>query len=334
MNRPIEDQLRNYFTYVDRAQGAVDVPAICGRSAMDQTVTTERHDAELELIVLDQDRTTTISPDRRRRSWLLVSAAAAAIVALVGGLFVLARNDAEPTVPADSTSGVTPSPATTSIASTTPNLAADRLPFPGGVAEPGRVATSLLGVEVAFDVPVPMVLTIGRDNQLELFAFADPDERSDLGSGFAMYRVAGLRTRAEASTPFGEASIDPLDIDRWITESGVVVLEDREIDVDDRAARVLDIQASPDALDVQPADCPPELLPCSFWAAFSGGVTNPGSWISARTPVRLYLIPIGDHDPLAIVSYGLQSDEWDDFIESTVISTMEIGPDAPPAGTS
>jgi hypothetical protein len=334
MNRPIEDQLRNYFTHVDQAQGAVEVPTIRGRSAPDQAATTERHDAELELIVLDQDRTTTISPDRSRRNWLLVSAAAAAIVALVGGLFVIARDDTEPTVPADSTSVATQPPATTSTTSTTPDLAANPLPFPGGTAEPGRVATSQLGVEVAFDIPVPMSLTIGRDNQLEIFAFADPVERTDLDRGFGMYRVAGLRTRAESSTPFGEASIDPLDIDRWITESGVVVLDDREIDVDNRAARVLDILASPDALDAQPADCPPDLRPCSFWAAFSGGVANPGGWISAQTPVRLYMIPIGDQDPLAIVSYGLQNDEWDDFFESTVIPTMEIGADAPPAGTS
>lgn len=334
MNRPIEDQLRNYFTHVDRAQGAVEVPAIHGRSAPDQAATTERHDAELELIMLDQDRTTTISPDSRRRSWLLVSAAAAAIVALVGGMFVLARDDAEPTVPADSTSAVTSSPPTTSSASTTPNPTVGSLPFPGGTAEPGRVATSQLGVEVAFDLPVPMSLTIGRDNQLELFAFADPVERSDLDRGFGMYRVAGLRTRAESSSPFVDASIDPLDIDRWITESGVVVLDDREIEVDNRTARVLDILASPDALDDQPADCPPELRPCSFWAAFSGGVANPGGWISAVTPVRLYMIPIGDQDPLAIMSYGLQNDEWDDFFESTVIPTMEIGADAPPAGTS
>ena len=319
MNRPIEDQLRDYFTHVDLTQGAVELPAIHGRLALHEGLDAARHQTEPEELMLDQDRTTRGS-DRTRRNWLL-AAAAAAIVALVGGLFILPRDDAEPTVSAEATSAP-------------PDQVADQLPFPGGDAEPGRVATTQLGVEVAFDIPVPMSLTIGRDNQLELFAYADPVERSDLGSGFALYRVAGLRTRAEASTPFDDASVDPLDVDRWITESGVVVLDDREIEVDNRTARVLDVKASPEPLDVQPADCPPELLPCSFWATFSGGVANPGSWISAQTPVRLYIIPIGDHDPLVIMSIGGQDSEWNDFIESTVIPTMEIGPDAPPADGS
>ncbi len=49
--------------------------------------------------------------------------------------------------------------------------------------------------------------------------------------------------------------------------------------------------------------------------------------------MRLYIIPIGGHDPLAIMSLP-KSDEWNDFFEATVIPSIEIGPDAPPAGMS
>jgi hypothetical protein len=331
MTYQIEDQLRDYFTHVDSAQGAVDISAISSRSELRPAFESNRHHTEPETFVLDQDSPTD-APDRRRSTWPL--AAAAAVVALVGGLFFLARDEAGPVLRAGESSDETSSVSATSPTSTSQAPDAGQLPFPGDVAEPGRVATDALGVDVAFDIPVPMALSIGRANQLMLFEVADPAPTPDLGNTFELYRVAGLRTRAESSSPFDDASIDPLDIDRWITESGVVVLDDREIEVDSRVARVLDVTASPEGPDAVPDDCPPELAPCRFWAAFAGGVANPGSVFSAQAPMRLYIVPIGDHEPLAIVSAGYQSDEWDDFIESTVIPTIEIGPDAPAAAVS
>ena len=91
MNSPIEDQLRDYFTMVDRMQGPVDPTTLIAdtaRTADNPTLSlvTDQPDTEptTEIMMLSPDRN---EPPARSRTWLLIAACVAAL-ALVGGLLV------------------------------------------------------------------------------------------------------------------------------------------------------------------------------------------------------------------------------------------------------
>lgn len=103
MNAPIEDQLRDYFTMVDRMQGPVDTtsqtPDTPTLSLVDND-DRQAGDADINVmedIMLSPDRN---EPRNRSRAWMAVAASVAAL-ALVGGLIVAANRDSDDEVPAD-----------------------------------------------------------------------------------------------------------------------------------------------------------------------------------------------------------------------------------------
>lgn len=102
MNAPIEHQLRDYFTMVDRMQGPIDTTPHTPTLRL-ITNSPDTNDSTMEVMMLSPAR------DQRtnRRAWLLVAACVAA-VALVGGLIIAAQRD--DAVPADEPV-VTPAPA-------------------------------------------------------------------------------------------------------------------------------------------------------------------------------------------------------------------------------
>lgn len=111
MNAPIEDQLRDYFTMVDRMQGPVDPTTQSQGTPTLSLVTEDSHDmneSTMEAIMISPDRN---EPHNRSRAWMLIAASVAA-VALVGGLIVAANRDSDdapadqPTVTVPDTAGV------------------------------------------------------------------------------------------------------------------------------------------------------------------------------------------------------------------------------------
>jgi hypothetical protein len=100
MNAPIEDQLCDYFTMVDRMQGhsdpttqSQDAPAL--RLVAEPTRNTIEPTVEVTMLSPDQNQPPTTN-DR----WMMV-AAAVAVLALAGGLLVVATRAADDPVPAD-----------------------------------------------------------------------------------------------------------------------------------------------------------------------------------------------------------------------------------------
>jgi hypothetical protein len=99
MNAPIEDQLRDYFTMVDRMQGPIDPTIHSAGIPTLSLVSEDTHDTNestMEVIMISPDRN---EPHNRSRAWMLVAASVAA-VALVGGLILAASRDSDE-APAD-----------------------------------------------------------------------------------------------------------------------------------------------------------------------------------------------------------------------------------------
>jgi hypothetical protein len=97
MNAPIEDQLRDYFTMVDRMQGPVDTTPQTAPLSLVNDTNHDTKNSTMEVNMLSPDR---IEPRNRSRTWMVVAASVAAL-ALVGGLIVIANRDTDDNVPAD-----------------------------------------------------------------------------------------------------------------------------------------------------------------------------------------------------------------------------------------
>ena len=131
MNTPIEDQLRDYFTMVDRMQGTVDTTPQTPDVPTLGLVNDTNHDTNewtTEVTMLSPDRN---EPRNRSRTWLAVAASVAA-VALVGGLIVVANRDTDDNVPADQ-------PAVTVTVPDTTGVDAETAPAPDGESSDAAV---------------------------------------------------------------------------------------------------------------------------------------------------------------------------------------------------
>ena len=78
MNASLSTQIRDYYSYVDEKQGAVDITAVSERRVGEQPVRPIRP-------------TTPLRRPRRHHRWIVVAAAAAAVLVLVGGVAWLFR---------------------------------------------------------------------------------------------------------------------------------------------------------------------------------------------------------------------------------------------------
>ena len=99
MSAPIEEQLRDYFTMVDRTQGPVGTtPQGPDTSSLRLVTEPTRNTNEptMEVIMLNPDRN---EPPATKHRWMMVAASIAALV-VVGLLVVAARDDEDP-APAD-----------------------------------------------------------------------------------------------------------------------------------------------------------------------------------------------------------------------------------------
>jgi hypothetical protein len=304
---------------------------------------------------------TAIEPDapenhHTRRSWLV--AAAAAVLLLIAGLVVAAsRNDDATLVPADSpaptvapddaTNPPAGDPATDDAADPAPDEApvpdpsriGEQIPVFGATAEAGLYTTNVLGVDVSFTTPRPLFVAANRVSDVTLIDGYDGGFTPESGLALTFNRWAGWSTRDEAVIETPTASIDPYDVDAWVADNDVTLMSDATTTIAGRPARVFDVQVDP-ASTVQAATtntssvssrgCVAGWEPCFYTGTVASDYGRRTQWISAQAIARFYLITIEGSEPLLISVGGPAGSEWFDEVESTVIATLQLGPDAPP----
>jgi hypothetical protein len=305
-----------------------------------------------------------------KRNWLI--AAAAAVALLIAGLVVAAtRNDDTTLVPADPPAPIvepddaaTPvepapddavepvpddaaEPAPDDAAEPSPDDAADpqpedpatigeQIPVFGETAEPGRYTTFVLGIDASFTTPRPLFVAANRASDVTLIDGYDGSYTPDTGLALAFSRWAGWSTREEAVNDTPVASIDPYDVDAWVADNDVTLLSDTTTTIAGRPARVFDVQVDP-ASTVQAATngsggCFAGWEPCFYDGTVASDYGQRTHWVSAQRITRYYLITVEGSEPLLISVGGPAGSEWFDEVESSVIATLELGPDAPPLG--
>jgi fructose transport system substrate-binding protein len=167
MNAPIEDQLRDYFTMVDRMQGSVDTTPHAPTLSL-ITNSPDTNDSTMEVMMLSPDRNE--SPTRSR-TWVLVAACIAA-VALIGGLIVTAGSDDG--VPADEPVVTdAPLPAAPEEASISLIVSDSTDPFTSALVDAVQVEADALSTTLN--------LVSSSDSQAVADAVAEAIDRGDTG---------------------------------------------------------------------------------------------------------------------------------------------------------
>lgn len=306
---------------------------------------------------------TAIEPDapehhHTRRNWIV--AAAAAGLLLIAGLVVAAtRNDDTTLVPADPPAptvapddAATPpaaDPAPEGAPASDPSTIGEPLPVGGAGAPAGRYRTNVLGIDVSFTTPRPLIVAANRVSDVVLLtnctvpnrpysACWDGSFTPESVLALTFQRWAGWSTRDEAVVETPTASIDPYDVDAWVADNDVTLITDTTTTIAGRPARVFDVQVDP-ATTVQAATdtgtestrgCVAGWEPCFYTGTVASDYARRTQWISAQAMARFYLITIEGSEPLLISVGGPAGSDWFDEVESTVIATLQLGPDAPP----
>lgn len=215
------------------------------------------------------------------------------------------------------------------------------LPVPGGTLAAGRYASDALGVPIAFDVGVaqtaPWTLLNEEPGRLWLISTGSDQEFIALGRLGSWYDAAEAR---DASTT-GLGSIPPGDVDRWIEENGIIVLESADVDVGGRTAQYRRVR-----LDTTPgatADFCGATAPC-LWAASGsadvvGGAANPLE-IGIDRAQSIWVVDVGEFEPIYIFAasrFGDAGDEqWLSDVVRPFVDSIALGEPAPavPGGTA
>jgi len=170
MNTPIEDQLRDYFTMVDRMQGSVDAtPATAATPTLSLiTNSPDTNESTMEVMMLSPDRN---QPSNRSRTWLLIAACVAAI-ALVGGLIVAVGSDDG--VPADEPAvTLAPAPAAPEAGGISLIVPDSTDPFTSALVDAVQVEADALSTTLN--------LVSSSDSQAVADAIAAAVDRGDIG---------------------------------------------------------------------------------------------------------------------------------------------------------
>ena len=295
--------------------------------------------------------------DHTRRNWIF--AATAAVLLLVVGLVVAAtRNDDTTLVPADTPAptvapddaanppAVDPAPeeAEAPVADPEPDEApavdpatvGEQIPVFGETAAAGRYTTFVLGIDASFTTPRPLFVAANRASDVTLIDGYDGGYTPETGLALSFSRWAGWSTRDEAVIETPAASIDPYDVDAWVTDNDVTLIADTTTTIAGRPTRVFDVQVDPDttvqAVPNTSGGCFAGWEPCFYNGTVASDYGQRTQWVSAQRITRFYLITIEGSEPLLISVGGPAGSEWFDEVESSVIATLQLGPDAPPLG--
>ncbi|MDX2379890.1 MAG: hypothetical protein QNM02_09045 [Acidimicrobiia bacterium] len=361
MNTPLEEQLRDYFTLVDRMQGAVDLDdtADAGSAPTLRLVDTgdsdnepENHDEpenhhepennnEMEEIMLAPNKTQKAP---RSRTWLVVAAPAAVVAIVVAGLVDATRDDQQDPIPADNPvptepvvepevgAGAQPEELTTSVDMR---------------VQPGTYVTDRLGMPLTFTTDSVMRLYFDQTGQILLSGL---DSSTGEIAGMRLTRLGGWHTGEEAAIPVAEkpASIDPYDIDAWIADNDVIAERRPDATIDDHTATVYDVRIDP-ASDLQ-VGCNSSEAPCFYSNRVSVESDDPTQMADFNRTIfqglasRMWLVEVPGFDPILIEAVAgfhpkanlananaFDGDAvWLDEFETTILPTVRVGPDGPP----
>ena len=354
--RTLEEQLGALGRHLDAEAPPITTAEILSRS---ETVPGEAGAATLTVVESDEPveqypteptmEIIMLAPDHNEsptRTRTIVMVAAIAALALIGALIVGTSGEEDP-VPADEPVPTVPAvePGRDADAAS-----AEPLMFTGQNVDPGRYTTPLLGVPVTLTVDEEWSVA---EAQASSIALRNPAGESETDAAAVRWifltRLGGWNTRTQAIDPSfrGTGSIEPEEIERWLDQNDVVVLDRRDSLVDGRAAVVVDLQVDPagasapldfarDPFNRYNETCGPATEPC-IWYRSIPAVSDPGRG-PRPDPVmhtdqtrRMWLIPIRGFEPILIEAVVPVGDEaWLDDFETTTITSLDLGDDAPP----
>lgn len=309
----LDDTLRRDLRVIaDRATPSPDAWQQILIKAADQEPT-----QETEIIMLTENTLTT-------RRWPLV-AAAAAIVALLVGALALVNRDRD-TQPADD-------PPTPTVAPEPESAPVSEFPDAGSVLEPGRYTTDTPGVTVTFTLGEGRTApwTLATNERAGISLVSDESAREFIAIGRIGSWFDADEARDENTTGLG--SIAAGDIDGWIEQNGIIVVNSAEVEVGGRSAeyRQFRLDTTPGAT----ADfCPDGEAPCLWAVSGSADVIDESS-----TPVpvgrdrlhSVWLVDMAEYEPLFVVAIPNLVDEETWFAETVqpIIDSIELGEPAP-----
>ena len=210
---------------------------------------------------------------------------------------------------------------------------ADALPIPGADVDPGRYASDSLGVPVEFDLDVGLTAawTLANEEPGRLWFISSGSDREFL----AMGRLGSWYDATEARTAdqSGLGSIPPDDIDGWIAQNGIIVVDSADVEVGGRPAKYRQFR-----LDTTPgatADFCGGSAPC-LWAATGspdvlGGTANPVE-VGFDRVQSIWLVDMDEFEPVyifAAAQLGDGDEQWFADIVQPIVDSIEFGEPAP-----
>ncbi len=219
----------------------------------------------------------------------------------------------------------------------TADVAAAPLPPMGQMAPTATYTSDQLGMRVEFATPRELFVALNAPGRLGMVSGFDPatgEYPPETGIALGFRRWAGWSTPEEAVDSSPGASIAPDDVDGWVEANDVLVLGDETREIAGRSVRVLDVTVDPDT-EVAAASqgqglCFEGWDPCFYIGDAAPAAEQKSDWISAVRTTRIYIVPVDGSEPLLVSVGAPPGDAWFDEVESTVIPSLTLGPDAPP----
>ena len=331
MTRVDDDFEHDFGVIAERVTPSPDAWASIQQRIADREPTTET-----EIIMLTDNTFTT-------RRWPLV-AAAAAVVALAIGAIALVNRDDGVELPADvPTPTVAPAPDDQTTDQTADGqltgepiatASALELPPPGGAIEPGRYASDALGVPIELDLDAAQTaawaLITEEPGRLWIISQGSDQELLAMGRLGSWYDA----TEARTADITGLGSIPPDDIDGYIAQNDIIVVDSEEVEVGGRPAafRQFRLDTTPGAT----GDFCDGSEPC-LWASTGspdvvGGTANPLE-VGFDRVQTIWLVDMGEFEPVyifAVAHLGEDGDQqWIDDIVQPIIDSIQFGEPAP-----
>lgn len=319
------DRLENDLSHIaDQAS-----PSPTAWAAIQERMAEPEPNETTEIIVLNPEETSD-----RKRTWLAVAAAAAVLV-IAAGVFASTRDDGddllvtddppiETTIETDIEEDSAPDTTETPVEEPTPLLA--------GLPVNGLTSTQDFGMTLTFEVSDPMQATFVEPGYFSLMKPSDVEE--DIGIIVAS-RVGGWYDADQSvdNTYRGEGSINANDLEGWIEANQHVAVSLPDATISGRTARVYDIRIDESVEGSLFDNCDRCVLTHSPSSEFfdPGTAQSGNKVVNPGLKLRLWFIEVDGFDPIAIWAGGFGPDAtFIDEFESTILPTIEIGPDAGP----